>query len=35
MRKRQKNPGKTEHERPHLVLVTEKLNGQIDLPNKN
>lgn len=25
----------TEHERPYLVLVVEKLNGQIDLTNKN
>lgn len=25
----------TDHERPYLVLVVEKLNGQIDLTNKN
>ena len=35
MRKKEIKPSKTEHERPYLVLVMVKLNGQIGLPSKN
>lgn len=34
-KERKIKPSKTEHERPYLVLVMVKLNGQIGLPSKN